>query len=208
MAIITISRQFGAGGATLGKEIADKLKYRFVSLAIMNEIAKEANVSVNWVKSVDKSAGDWLMRFTSKMVTSDFMDRHVGEARADFDEKKYCIFLKSIMPKIAEQDNAVIIGRGSQFILQGYPNVVHILLVADMDARISFLEKHWRVSKSEAERTIQTQQKRRRIFLKNFDPREPNDPSIYHVTINTSKINLEKARDLVIWMVRNIETKT
>ena len=112
------------------------------------------------------------------------------------------------MPKIAEQDNAVIIGRGSQFILQGYPNVVHILLVADMDARISFLEKHWRVSKSEAERTIQTQQKRRRIFLKNFDPREPNDPSIYHVTINTSKINLEKARDLVIWMVRNIETKT
>ncbi|MBN1847163.1 MAG: cytidylate kinase-like family protein [Deltaproteobacteria bacterium] len=205
MAIITISRQFGAGGATLGKGIADRLKYRFVSSAILDEIAKEANVSVKWVKSVDRDAGDWLMRFTSKWVTID-MARHVGQDKADFDEKKYRHFLKTIIPKIAEKDNAVIIGRASQFILQGHPNVLHILFVADMKDRISFLTEHWKVSRAEAEKTIQVRRKWRRAFLKNFDPREPNDPGIYHATINTSKISLEKARDMVVWMAKNLGT--
>ena len=206
MAIVTISRQFGAGGATLGKRIAERLKYRFVSSAILNEIAKEANVSVEWVKSVDKHAGDWLMRFTSKLITLD-MDRHVGEDKADFDEKRFCLFLENILPKIADKDNAIIIGRGSQFILQNHPKTFHVLLVADMEDRIRFLEKHWNVNQAEAKKTIQTRRKRRRMFLKNFDPREPNDPSIYHITINTSKMNMEKAEELVIWMVDNIETK-
>ena len=207
MAVITISRQFGAGGATLGKQVADTLKYRFMSSAIMNEIAKEANVSPEWVKSVDKDAGDWLIRFASKMVTID-MARHIGEDKSDFDEKRYCLFLKSILPKIAEQDNVVIIGRASQFILQNHPNAIHVLLVASIQDRIRFLEEHWKISRSESEKTVRTRSKRRRSFLKNFDLRDPDDPGIYHMTLNTSKIDLEEAKDLIIRIVHTTETRS
>ena len=63
MAVLSISRQFGAGGWTLGKSISSQLGYKFVSSQIINEMAKEANVSTEWIKGVEKHAGDWLMRF-------------------------------------------------------------------------------------------------------------------------------------------------
>ena len=122
MAVLSISRQFGAGGWTLGKSIAKRLDYKFVSYRIINEVAKEANVSVEWIKGVEKQAGDWLMRYLTKMVDSSFIDRHVGDSKTDFDEKRYITFLQKIVNRIADEDNVVILGRGSQFILQDRRN--------------------------------------------------------------------------------------
>ena len=94
MAVLTISRQFGAGGWTLAKSIADRMNYQFVSAAVIDKMAKEANVSAEWIKSVEKHAGDWLIRFTSRLVSSSFIERHIGEAKSDFDEEKYILPLR------------------------------------------------------------------------------------------------------------------
>jgi cytidylate kinase len=201
MTVLSISRQFGAGGWTLGKAIAERLNYRFVSASIIEKIAKEAKVSPEWIKFVEEYAGDWLIRFTSKLVTSSTIERYVGE-KSDFDENKYVIFLQSIIKKIAEEDNVVILGRGSQFILQNDPNTIKVLFVADLEDRIAFLQKIWKVGRKEAEKTIQTREKRRDLFLKCFDNRHPNSLSLYHLIINTSKVSIEEAEDMVVWMVK------
>jgi cytidylate kinase len=54
MAVITISRQFGAGGITLGKMIAESMGYSFADSDILQRVAKEANVSTHWVESFEK----------------------------------------------------------------------------------------------------------------------------------------------------------
>jgi len=204
MAVITISRQFGAGGWTLGNAVAKRLGYKFVSRGIINEIAKEANVSVKWVSSVEKEAGDWVIRLMSRLVSSKFIERHIGEARSDFDEQKYVSFLKRLIPAIAAQDNVVFLGRGSQYILPDDPKTIKILLVADMEDRISFTQKLWNMKRSEAEKAILTRQKRSNAFLKNFGPRDPGDPSVYSMTINISKVNLEKAEELIVGIVKDL----
>ena len=86
-----------AGGWTLGKSIANQLGYKFISSQIINEMAKEANVSIEWIKGVEKHAGDWLMRFVSKFVNAKFIERHVGESKTDFGEKRYMTFLKTVI---------------------------------------------------------------------------------------------------------------
>ena len=207
MTVLTISRQFGAGGWTLGKSIADRLKYQFVSASVINKMAKEANVSAEWIKSVEKHAGDWLIRFSSKLVSSSFIERHIGESKADFDEEKYISFLKNIISRIAEEDNVVILGRGSQYILQNNPNVLNILLVADLEDRIKFIEKIWNMSRREAEKAIQTREKRRDAFLKYFAQGHPNSLRLYHLIINTSKMKLDQAEDLIVWMVKDFEAR-
>jgi cytidylate kinase len=63
MAVITISRQFGAGGITLGKMIAESMGYTFADSDILQRVAKEANVSTHWVESFEKEAGSKLSRF-------------------------------------------------------------------------------------------------------------------------------------------------
>ncbi|MBN2060472.1 MAG: cytidylate kinase-like family protein [Deltaproteobacteria bacterium] len=207
MAVLTISRQFGAGGWTLGKAVAEKLGYQFVSEGVIDDMAKEANVSPEWIKSVEKSAGDWLIRFTSRLVSSSFIERHIGDSKSDFDENRYVAFLGKIIRKIAEQGNVVILGRGSQFILKEDPKVIKILLVADLEDRIKFLENIWSVSRKEAEKTIQIREKRRDIFLKYFDERHANDSSLYHLILNTSKVSLEDAEEMIVWFVKHFEEK-
>jgi cytidylate kinase len=207
MAVITISRQFGAGGWTLGNAVANRLGYKFVSRGIINEIAKEAKVSVRWVSSVEKEAGDWMIRLMSRLVSSNFIERHVGEARSDFDEQKYVSFLKRLIPAIAAQDNVVFLGRGSQYILPDDPKTIKILLVAEMEDRVAFTQKLWNMKRSEAERAILTRQKRSNAFLKNFDPSKPDDPSLYCMTINISKVSLDKAEEIIVGIVKDVESR-
>jgi cytidylate kinase len=205
MAVLTISRQFGAGGWSLGKSVADRLNYQFVSGAVINKIAKEANVSPEWIRSMEKNAGDWLIRFTSSLVSSSFIERHIGQFRADFDEGRYISFLKKIIIKIAEEDNVVFLGRGSQFILQHNPNALHLLVVADLEDRIKFLERVWNVSRKEAEKAIQTREKRRDAFLKHLGQWQPNSLRLYHVIVNTSKMEMGRAEELILWLVKDFE---
>jgi len=207
MAVLSISRQFGAGGWTFGKSISNQLGYKFVSSQIINEMAKEANVSTEWIKGVEKHAGDWLMRFVNKVVNGDFIEKHVGESKTDFDEKKYVIFLQNIVTRIADEDNIVILGRGSQYILQGRENVIHLLLVADLDDRIKFLEKMWKLKKKDAEKEIITREKRRDSFMKYFELGPPNSPNLYHLVLNTSKIDFDQAKKIVTNMVKDYEKK-
>ena len=207
MAVLSISRQFGAGGWTLGRSISKQLGYNFVSSQIINEMAKEANVSVEWIKGVEKHAGDWLMRFLNKFVNSEFIEKHVGDTRTDFDEKKYVTFLQSIVNRIADEDNVVILGRGSQYILQGRENVINLLLVADLEDRIKFLEKIWKMSRKDAEKEILAREKRRDSFMKNFALGPPNSPNLYHLTVNTSKIDFDQAKKIIISFVKDFEAK-
>jgi cytidylate kinase len=207
MTVLSISRQFGAGGWTLGKGIADRLKYQFVSAGVIDEMAKEAKVSPEWIKSTEKYAGDWMIRFSSKIVSSSFIERHVGESRSDFDEDKYLKFLESVIKKVAEKDNVVILGRGSQFILQNDPNVIKVLMVADLEDRIKFIENIWRVNRREAEKSIQTREKRRDIFLSHFDRGHANTLNLYHLIINTSKMSINEAEDMIVWLVEYHEGK-
>ena len=69
MAVVTISRQFGAGGITLGKMIADELGYTFADQDIVERVAKEANVSPHWVETVEKEAGGKFSRIITAAIS-------------------------------------------------------------------------------------------------------------------------------------------
>jgi hypothetical protein len=116
MAVITISRQFGAGGITLGKRIAKQLGYSFFDNEIIQMVAQQAKVSTRWVESMEKEAGGKLERLISGLVSKNFMDRLLDDRRGYIDEEIYVDLLGQIIKKIAEDDNAVILGRGSQSI--------------------------------------------------------------------------------------------
>jgi len=208
MAVVIISRQFGAGGRTIGEAVAKRLGYQFVSATVVDKIAKEANVSVDWVKAIEKEAGGRLVRLASKLVTTGFIDRHLGGTGSDFDEKKYIEFLKQLITSFAAQGNVVILGRGSQFILPNEPGTIKILLLADLEDRIEFIAQAWNMKKNEAEQAVTSRAKRRRAFLKNLSPRDPEDPELYHLTINMSWVSLQQAEDMIVGLTKDAENRS
>ncbi len=73
MAVITISRQFGAGGRTLGELISKRLGYRLFDDLIIREIAKHAKVSKGAVISMEKTAGSALSKIISSLISSSYI---------------------------------------------------------------------------------------------------------------------------------------
>ncbi|MFN3534643.1 MAG: cytidylate kinase-like family protein, partial [Desulfatiglandales bacterium] len=130
MAVITISRQFGAGGRTIGEKVSQRLGYRYVHEDIVKEIALKAKCSDEKIKAMERRGTSKLTRFLEKIVSASYIDRLIAEDYRYVDEGTYVDAVKSVMLDLYEKNNAVIVGRAGQFILKDKPNAYHILLVA------------------------------------------------------------------------------
>jgi cytidylate kinase len=201
MAVITISRQFGAGGITLGKMIADELGYTFADEDIVKRVAKEANVSPHWVETVEKEAGGKLSRIVSKMVSKPLVERILKDERGYIDEEMYLDYLVLIIAQIADEGNVVILGRGSQYILDDHPDASHILLIDDFENRVKFMMDNYDLTQSKASQVISREDKRRLNLYRRLGKTDYDSPFLYHLVLNMGRINLNQALKLVTSLV-------
>lgn len=201
MAVITISRQFGAGGRTLGQKLARRLGYTFADNNIIQMLAKEANVSINWVEAFEKEAGSRLSKLISSIVSQKWIDRVLGGEYGYLDEQIYLDYLVLIIARMADEGNVVILGRGSQYILDDHPDAVHILMIDNLENRIRFMMKHYDLTRSKAERVVHTEDKRRANLYSRLGKTGYEDPSLYHLVLNMGRVDLDTAVALVADMV-------
>lgn len=202
MAVITISRQFGAGGMTLGEILAKRLGYRYVNQAIIKEVAKKAKVSSGQVRAFEKEGATKLMKMLDKFVSRDFIDRLVSDKYGYVDEKSYVDVVQAIVKGLYKEGNVIIIGRGSQYILKGCKDAWHILLVEELKGRIRFMTERYGLTEEEAEKAIRRADLIRTRFLSCFaDKASHDDPQSYDLVINMNRLSLEKAEELVITLI-------
>ena len=201
MAVVTISRQYGAGGKTLGKLLAERLKYTFADSDIIQRIAKEANVSPAWVTSFEKEAGSKVSRMVSKMVSQRLVDRVLKNERGYLDEQIYLDYLVLIVAQIADEGNVVIMGRGSQYILDDHPDAYHILLIDNVENRVKFLIKNYKLSDRQAAQMVNYEDRRRASLYRKLGKQDFDHPALYHLTLNMAKLDMPSAVDLVHHLV-------
>jgi cytidylate kinase len=197
MAVLSISRQFGAGGKTLGTMVAQRMGYSFLHEDILSKVAELANISPEYVEGMHKEAGGRLMRTLHTLVPTEFVERHVGDDKTDLDEKKLALYLSKVIWDVAEEGDAVVLGRGSQFILRDHPETVRCLLVASRSDRIQFIVDHYAMDRVRAEAEITKEERKRQRYMSAFYSGDPNDPSLYHMVVNTSFVDLESACNLI-----------
>jgi cytidylate kinase len=201
MAVITISRQFGAGGITLGKKIAKQLGYSFYDSEIIQRVAKQANVSTRWVESMEKEAGGKMQRIISGLVSRSFMDRFLEDKYGYIDEEIYVDLLQEIIRQIHAEGNAVILGRGGQYILKEAPDARHVLLVAAKEDRVRFMEEHYELTPAKALRAVNEEDRRRANLYKRFGKEDYEDPNLYDLVLNMSKMNIDRACHMVCRLI-------
>ena len=203
MAVITISRQFGAGGITLGKMIAEKFGYTFADMQIIKMVAEMANVSTHFVETVEKEAGGKFSKFISKTVSKPLVERILKDERGYIDEEIYLDYLVLIIAQMADDGNVVILGRGSQYILNDHPDAYHILLIDTFENRTRFMQKHYDLSQSRATQVVKSEDKRRLNLYKKLHKTDYDNPELYHLVLNMNRIDLDKAFELVSDLVNS-----
>jgi len=197
MAVITVSRNFGAGGITLGERLAKDLEYRFVNDQLIQEVATNVGVSCEQVECFEKRGTTKLDKLLNRIVSPAFLERH-ADKHGYVHEKTYVDEVKSIVIKLYEEGNCVIIGRGGNHTLQGYPGAIHILLVADVEHRVRFLTSKYKMTESQAEKAMKRADMIRERFLDCFAPTENHDdPRLYTMVLNMNQVTMDKAVELV-----------
>jgi cytidylate kinase len=102
---------------------------------------------------------------------------------------------------VADEGNIIILGRGSQFILKGREDTYHVLLVAERDDRVRFMQEQYGLSQEKAREAVDRQGKRREALMRLFKRGDYDDATHYNMVINQSKMDLDMAAELVCEMV-------
>ena len=102
-----------------------------------------------------------------------------------------------IILQLASFGKTIIVGRGSNVIISKLPNCFHIRLVAPIENRINHVQDVFKYSKTEAMDYIKKEDENRRKYLKSHFYKEPEDPSLYHLILNTGKFNYDETAEMI-----------
>lgn len=184
MSVITVSRQLGSLGTTLGRQVAARLGYRLVHRDLINRAAKLAGAPDMALAAIDE-----LGLF--------------GIEPNQTQQRAYLQAVQDIIEMLAIEGNVVIVGRAGQAILQKDPDVLHLRVIAPLETRIQRIIKAHHVSPQAARAQIEDSDRFRAQYLKRFYNIQWDDPSLYHLVINTGNISLETSAEVVCSALRN-----
>ena len=129
------------------------------------------------------------------------MERILKDERGYIDEEIYLDYLVLIIAQMADDGDVVILGRGSQYILNDHPDAYHVLLIDTFENRVRFMQKHYDLSQGRATQVVKNEDKRRFNLYKKLGKTDYDNPELYHLVLNMNRIHIDKALQLVSELV-------
>ena len=194
--IITISRQFGSGGRTVGRLVAEKLGIPFYDKELVEQIALESGFAPKFVEEHgEHSPGRSLLSYAfAPQGVPGVMN---GLSTADFLWNIQC----SAILQLAEKGPCVIVGRNADYILKDREDCFHAFIHADMDYRADRIVRLYGESEKSPEARLQEKDKRRKVNYQHYTGRTWGAADNYDISINTSTISIEKAAEIIVSLV-------
>lgn len=206
MAVITISRQYGSGGAEVANRVAETLQYRLFDKTIMTLVAAEMGLSEN--ELVDFSESNYTAqgfrkrlfkrRTVTQISTWGLDDRGIKVKSVEELDEERCIDMVRVTIQAAyEHGNIIIVGRGGQAILRDKPSVLHIRIDAPMNRRVQRIRDSEHISVMEAQKVISERDAASADYLKRFHNIDWSDAMPYHLVINMGKWGIDAAAQVI-----------
>ena len=190
--IITISREFGSGGRTIGKLVADRLGYQFYDRELVNKVAERSGFSPEFIEE----SGEYASARSSLL----FAMATAGQYSADGLSMHDRLYIEQtrFIEELAEQGNCVIVGRCADYILRDNKDCLHVFIHADMENRAKrIVERYGEKNKSPEKRLAEKDQKRR-VYYKNYTGRNWGQAQNYDLCLNSGVLGEEACVELIV----------
>jgi cytidylate kinase len=204
MPVITISREYGAGGLRVGRRVAERLGLDFVDAVLIKETARRLRVPEETVRRWDERGEGILLRVLRAMRTA-HPEYATGSAWPEAEEEmadpaQIGRVTRQIIEEVGRAGNAVIVGRGGAFILPAGPNVHHFRIIAPRAQRIRWLLEPGG-SEDEAARALDRVDRERLASVRHRFGVDARDPGHYCLVVNTGCLSPDAAADLLVGWV-------
>jgi cytidylate kinase len=201
--VVTIASQFGSGGSEVGRIVANECGLLYLDHEIIAEVARRSGVNVEQAASRDERtlgmARHVLEALHSNSPFSINVDTLLNPTLppAYTQELVYWQVTRRVIMELATAGNAVIIGRGSQFLLRDRPRTLHVYIFAPRSQRIENVMLHQQVSRDRATRMVDRRDYEQEAYLSRYFGSGQDHPDLYHLLMNTHLFPIEQAADII-----------
>jgi len=192
---IAFSREAGSGGITVAREVGRRLSWPAYDQELLENLAKELNVDISLLEDYDERRGSFLVD-TIKAFS----------AAASVSEVTYFRRLVRMIQVLGARGECLIVGRGSTFVLPP-ETTLRVRIVASRDDRIAFIARERKLSPVEAAHFVDTRDRVRQEFIKDYFHKDRADPQNYDLILNRSRFSVDETADLVIDALQRMQAR-
>ena len=184
--VITISREFGSGGRTIGKKVAEHLDIPCYDAEIIQEMVKETGFTPEYVKE----AGEYT---PGNFLSSAFSNRLFGPTNEDILwEHQY-----KVITELAQKGPCVIVGRCADYILQDKADCLKVFIHADMDFRARRIVEVYGEREQSPEERLRDKDKRRAAYHRFYTDMKWGYAQNYHLTLNSGVLGIDQCVNII-----------
>ncbi|MDP6039378.1 MAG: cytidylate kinase-like family protein [Candidatus Latescibacteria bacterium] len=218
MGVITISRQYGTEGLTIGQQVAEELGYSCVDRELIEEVAKEAHVPVAEAERFDEHPQNAVIRLVKRLITPVYPEDLSAEQRAHIktegkeeehrrpfglDEDRFVRLTKEVIERMAEHGNVVLMGRGGQALLAQKKDALHVRIFAPREYLVNNVVRSENLTKEKArERVVQVNRERLKYAERHYGI-DLTRVEHYHMAINTARTGVEVSVRMLVEAARS-----
>ena len=195
--IITISREYGAGGLPVGRLVAEKLGIPFYDKKLVEHVAEESGFAPKFIEEHGEHSPSGSV-FSYAFAPQGVPGVMNGLSTSDYLWNVQC----SVILQLAEKGPCVIVGRNADYILKDRKDVLNVYLHADMPSRVArVLEAN--PDEKNPEGRIAARDKRRRLNYQHYTGRTWGLSQNYHICLDTTCLGYEQCAEIIINAVKN-----
>ena len=203
--VITISRELGSGGRTIGRKLAQKLNYCYSDKELIRNLQEKFHLTTSGIEKLKGQKKNWFNDFIQLVAPAPqadmFIDpdsQYIKEFRADLTTDDIHEAEVEIIKAIAAEGPCVIAGRSAFFVLQGMENKVDVFITASMERRIERVMRKQGLSREQAIEVIERVDKGRDNYIKRYTGKSRYDARNYDLCIDVDKLTEDEAVDLIL----------
>ena len=186
--IITISREFGSGGRTIGKGVAEKLGIPCYDHEVIEQLVERSGFAADYVKSQSEYAPNGSL-FVNALNAGNFH----GLSNQD----KLWTMQRQIIEELGEKENCVIVGRCADYILRDRAECLKVFIHRDFQSRAERIVQVYGETEVPTEKRLKEKDKRRAAYYQFYTDQKWADLANYHIVLDSGVIGIEKCIDII-----------
>ena len=206
--VITINRELGSGGRTVGRKLAEKLNIPFYDKALINELKKKFQLETDQIEKLKSGKSDWWREFINAAMYMGqgmnemwYYQRMTGQDALLVTSSDMFKMDKEILTQVAAEESCVIAGRSGFSVFADHPNHLSILIQAPMEHRIQRIMGKQNLTHEEAEKIIKKVDDMRESYVKKYTGTSRYDTRNYDIVINMEGKTEEEAVELILQFI-------
>jgi cytidylate kinase len=183
--VLTIAREFGSGGATIAQKVAEKLKWNLLDKALIDRIARAAQVDTETAQQCDERVDSWVHRISRRGLWRGAFDGVASVTDVEFfDAETMAALAKNVVAEAGAAGNCVIVGRGAQCTLHNCPDALHVFVYAPWAKRAARVRARMG-NAAEVDELIRTTDQTRASYIRTYFGSDWKNPHLYHMMVSS-----------------------